>query len=200
MKRRNLICLLFVFTIGVSVFSLTLSFINADTAPVLSVVLSGTSINTTIPAQSVGSTFSVDVRVDNTASVTEGINSVSYALTWDPSVLSCTNVVDPGPFLGSKAEALGSLPPDNTNGKLIIGDIILNPANNSASATGSGVLNTITFTVLSTGQSPLNLQPSDVGVAYLTYPDSSGNSHDVAASVVDAMYAASNLPTPTPTS
>jgi len=166
----------------------------ANNPPVLSVVLSGTT-TTLIPAQSVGTTFNVDIRVDNTGSVSPGINSYSYGLTWNPAVLNVTNVNDAfsGSFLNSGAnqgtvQSLGDLPPDNTNGLLIIGDIILNTAKPAAAATGSGVLTTVTFTVLAAGQSNINLRPSDVGVAYLSYPDNQGNSHDVVATTVNAQY------------
>jgi hypothetical protein len=163
-------------------------------APVLSVVLSGTT-TALIPAQPVGTTFSVDVRVDNTGSVSPGINSYSYGLTWNPAVLSVSNVNDAfsGSFLNSGAnsgtvQGLGDLPANNTIGLLIIGDVILNLANPGAAATGSGVLTTVTFTVQAAGQSNINLQPSDVGVAYLSYPDNQGNSHDVTATTVNAQY------------
>jgi hypothetical protein len=167
----------------------------SNNTPVLSVVLSGTTSTTLIPAQSIGSTFSVDVRVDNTSSVSPGINSYSYGLTWNPAVLNVTNVNDAfsGSFMNSGAnlgtvESLGDLPANNTKGLLIIGDIILNTSDPAACATGSGVLTTVTFKVLATGQSSINLQPSDVGVAYLTYPDSQGNSHDIVATTANAAY------------
>jgi hypothetical protein len=167
---------------------------NNDT-PVLSVVLSGTRSTTLIPAQSVGSTFSVDVRVDNTSGVSPGINSYSYGLTWNPAVLNVTNVNDAfnGSFLNSGAnygtvESLGDLPANNTEGLLIIGDIILNTSDFAACATGSGVLTTVTFEVKAAGESNIDLQPSDVGVAYLTYPDSQGNSHDIVATTINAVY------------
>jgi hypothetical protein len=167
----------------------------SSSTPVLSVVLSGTTSNTLIPAKSVGSTFSVDIRVDNTSGVSPGINSYSYGLTWNPAVLSVTNVNDAfsGSLLNSGAnlgtvESLGDLPANNTKGLLIIGDIILNTSNPAAYATGSGVLTTVTFKILAAGQSNINLQPSDVGVAYLTYPDSQGNSHDVVATTTNAAY------------
>ena len=167
----------------------------SSVTPVLSVVLSGTTSTSLIPAQSVGSTFKVDVRVDNTSSVSPGINSYSYGLTWNPAVLEVTNVNDAfsGSFLNSGAnlgtvQSLGDLPANNTKGLLIIGDIILNTSYFAACATGSGVLTTVTFEVLAAGQSNINLQPSDVGVAYLTYPDSKGNSHDVIATTANATY------------
>jgi hypothetical protein len=110
-------------------------------------------------------------------------------------VLNVTNVNDAfsGSFLNSGAnlgtvESLGDLPANNTEGLLIIGDIILNTSDFAACATGSGVLTTLTFEVKAAGQSNISLQPSDAGVAYLTYPDSQGNSHDIIATTKNAAY------------
>jgi hypothetical protein len=169
--------------------------VRAASPPVLSVVLSGTTSTKYIAYQSVGSSFSVDIRVDNTGSVSPGINSYSFSLTWNATVLSVTNVSDAfsGSFLNSgpnlgMAQSLGDLPVNNTVGVLVIGDIILNPSNTTACATGSGVLTTLTFTVLANGPSEIDLQPSDAGVAYLSYPDSKADSHNVAATPVYFSY------------
>jgi hypothetical protein len=168
---------------------------SSNSTPVLSVVLSGTTSTRLIPGQSVGSTFNVDVRVDNTSIVSPGINSYSYGLTWNPAVLNVTNVNDAfsGSLLNSGAnlgtvESLGDLPVNNTKGLLVVGDIILNTSDFAACATGSGVLTTVTFKVLAAGQSNINLQQSDTGIAYLTYPDNQGHSHDVIATTADAAY------------
>ncbi|HVP17224.1 MAG TPA: cohesin domain-containing protein [candidate division Zixibacteria bacterium] len=196
LKTKPIVALAVAILIVMPMLLATMTIVKADNnTPVLSVVLSGTTTTTLIPAHSVGTTFSADVRVDNTSSVSPGINGYSYGLTWNPAVLSVTNVNDAfsGSFLNSGAnqgtvQSLGDLPQDNSNGLLIIGDIILNTAKPAAAATGSGVLTTVTFTVLAAGQSNINLRPSDVGVAYLSYPDNQGNSHDVVATTVNAQY------------
>ena len=59
--------------------------VQASGNPTLSVVKSGTTNVTTIPAGIVGSTFSVDVRVDNIGDVSPGINGLSYSLSYDPN-------------------------------------------------------------------------------------------------------------------
>jgi len=195
LKAKLIPALALAFLMVMPMLLATMPVVKATSTPVLSVVLSGTTSTKLIPAQSIGSTFSVDVRVDNTSSVSPGINSYSYGLTWNPAVLNVTTVNDAfsGSFLNSGAnvgtvQSLGDLPVNNTVGRLIIGDIILNTSDFAACATGSGVLTTVTFEVIAAGQSNINLQPSDVGVAYLTYPDSQGNSHDVAANTTDAIY------------
>jgi hypothetical protein len=196
-KTKLIPVLALAFLMVVPMFLATMPVVKAsnDTTPVLSVVLSSTTSTRLIPAKPIGSTFSVDVRVDNTSGVNPGINSYSYGLTWNPAVLNVTNVNDAfsGSFLNSGAnlgtvESLGDLPANNTEGLLIIGDIILNTSYFAACVTGSGVLTTVTFEVKAAGQSAINLQPSDVGVAYLTYPDSQGNSHDVVANTANATY------------
>ena len=49
-----------------------------------------------------------------------------------------------------------------------------------------GVARTLTFKVLTSGESNLNLSPSDTGVAYMKYPDGrGGNSHDVTPVTTD---------------
>jgi len=169
--------------------------VRATSSPVLSVVLSGTTSTHYVGALPVGSSFKVDVRVDNTGSVSPGINSYSFGLTWNATILSVTNVSDAfsGSFLNSGAnlgmvQSLGDLPVNNTSGLLVIGDIILNPSKLTACATGSGVLATVTFTVMARGPTAINLQPSDIGVAYLSYPDTHANSIDVAATTYNNIY------------
>jgi hypothetical protein len=163
--------------------------VKADSSnPLLSVVLSGTTTHvTSLPAVAVGQSFNVDVYLSNTGSVVPGINAYSYGVTFDPTVLSVTNTAD-GTYLGSKGQALGDLPPDNVNGVVVFGSSIVDTAHPDAHANGNGVIGTITFTVLKVAQSNLNLQPSDTGVAYLSYPDSSGTSHDVVADISNTIY------------
>ena len=201
--KKKLLSVIAVIIIGILVLSMSEVLINANTIPpVISVVLSGTTGTNQLPSVSVGSTFKVDIRVDNTVGITQGINAYSYALLWDKTILSVTSVVDPAGFLnaGDGGSVTSIVTGRQTNtGKIIVNSIIINTSNASASSTGSGVLSTITFQALAAGSSNIGLAPSDVGIAYLSYPDSSGNSHDVVANSVNAMYAATNIPTPTPT-
>ncbi len=200
MKHKTLLCIVLVVIIGISVFSMV-HIINADTQPVVRVVLSGTASNSSIQPVNVGQSFSVDVRVDNTGSISPGINGASFAVTWNPAVLNCTNAADGKAFWGSKATYI-DLSPDNTNGIAVFNQIILDTSNPTAvSAQTTGVLAALTFQVLSVGQSNINLQPSDVGVAYLTYPTvgpTGGISNDILTSTVNAIYGATS-PTPAPT-
>ncbi len=176
MKRKSLMCLILIVIVVFSVFSMTTRFIDAVNNPVLSVVLSGTTSTNSI-SSAVGATFNVDVRVDNIGSVTPGVNCVSYGLTWNPAVLSCTAKSD-NSWLPSQS-SMGDLPLNSTSGMEIIGQIAFDISNPAACATTGGVSVNFTFQVVSAGTCTIGLQPSDVGVAYLTYPDSQGNSHNV---------------------
>ena len=164
----------------------------------------GTNNVSKLPLIAVGSTFKLLYEIDNTESISQGISAYSYGLVWDPAVLNLTKVNDRTSFLLAGEGPDGSIThivtgPGNNSGKITVNDVILNFINASASASGSGVLSTITFQVLAVGQSNINLQPSDVGVAYLDYPNGMGDSLDVSATAISAIYGNSVSPTPTPT-
>ena len=198
MKHKTLLCLILIIFVGLSIFSMKSLLIKADNQPVLSAVLSGTTSNTVIPAATIGSTISVDIRVDNIGGVTQGINALSYKVTYDTAVLSLTNQGTKGPFWGSAVNDLTDIVTTGT-GNFVESAIILNLGNFSESTTINGVVRTLTFTVLSAGQSNINIEPSDSGIAYLTYPDGSGGSIDVTANAVNAIYGGSPSPSPTST-
>jgi hypothetical protein len=187
MKHKSLICLTFVFIVVFSVFSVTTRLINAVNAPVLSVVLSGSMNTYSIPAQAVGSTFKVDVCVDDLSSVIPGVNSVSYSLTWDPTVLWCISKTD-NTWLPSQSN-MGDLPFNNTSGIVTIGQVAFDISNAEACTTVSNVSATFAFKVVSAGSCIIGLQPSVMGVPYLSYPDSQGKSHAViGTTTVNATY------------
>ncbi len=181
MKRKPLICLTLVFVIFFSAFLMTTHFIDASSAPILSIVPtgdSGATSTTNIPAQAVGTTFSVDVRVDDYASVNiggteNGISGASYEVTWDPSVLEYVSYTD-GSWLPDQTNA-GDLTNKVSSGQLTIGQIAFNTANAMAtadSASGS-VSATIKLQVLTTGSTTIALMPQK-GVSYLVAPETVG--------------------------
>lgn len=190
MKHKAMMCLVLAFVVLSSTFLMMTNLIDAVNAPILSVVLSGTANTYSIPAQPVGSTFNVDVRVDGLAGVAPGVNRVSYSLTWDPTVLLCTNKADKA-WLPSQSN-MGDLPLNGTSGIETIGQIAFDLNNAQACTNASSVSATFTFQAVSTGSCVIGLQPSDLGVAYLTYPDSQGNSHSVAGTTTtNATYGSS---------
>ncbi len=205
MKRKNLVGLALVCIVVASVFALTTRFIDAQTAPVLSIVptgASGASGTTIISSQAVGTTFSVDVRLDNYASVNvgganNGVSEISYLVHWDPAVLTETNLVH-NSWLPDQSK-MGTLPVDNTNGYQTVGQICFgSDSQETADSSTGSVSTTLTFKVLSAGTTALTLAPSDVGVPYLSAPSTVDNkNHDVTGTITfDAQYGLSTSPTP----
>ena len=90
-KTKSVIALALALFMIVPMLCVALPSVQASGNPTLSVVKSGTTNVTTIPAGIVGSTFSVDVRVDNIGDVSPGINGLSYSLSYDPTVLNLTS-------------------------------------------------------------------------------------------------------------
>lgn len=173
MKRKNWICFLLIFLIGLSAFAFTTHSSSASAAPILSAVLSGTTNQYNIPQQATGTTFQVDVRVDNVASVSAGINGISYNLTWNPAILECTAQKDNNKYLPDEQD-LGDIAADNTLGLVIIGQVSVDTSNSSASTLKSGVSATFTFQVLSSGSCTIGIEQTGPKIAYLTYPSGSG--------------------------
>ena len=156
---------------------------DGSTAPQLSVVQDGTTSGL-ISAMTVGSSFTVDIYINNTQNVVPGINAISYGVAFNPAVLQVTASTDGDinsvPYLGVKQQNLGDLPPDNVNGFVVFGQIIVNSANATQCVTDkNGVVNTVTFQVISTGSSTLTIQPSSSGIAYVDYPNAQGKSQPV---------------------
>ena len=99
---------------------------DGSTAPQLSVVQDGTTSGL-ISAMTVGSSFTVDIYINNTQNVVPGINAISYGVAFNPAVLQVTASTDGDinsvPYLGVKQQNLGDLPPDNVNGFVVFGQI-----------------------------------------------------------------------------
>ncbi len=203
--RKKVISIIFLLILSLSALSMAIHLISADsTTPVLSVVPTGdpgATSTTDIPAVAVGSTFSVDIRVNNIGSISPGINGLSYTLTYNSAVLNVTSYhTKQTSFWGSTAASdLTSIVVQKPAGTFTESSIIVPSGAPDESTNTPGVATQITFTVLSTGSSNITFSPSDVGVAYLTYPDSLGNSHDVVTTTENAIYNLQASPTPSPT-
>jgi len=210
MKHKSMICLVLTFLIAFSIFSVTTRFIDAASTPVLSIVPTGQAgaaagTFTDIPLQAVGSTFSVDVRVDDYASVTNGgknpgVSGASYEIFWNPAVLEYISKTD-NSWLPNQSNA-GDLTNDVSYGNLTIGQIAFNTANpfvTADSSTGS-VSATIKFQVLSAGSSAITLQPQK-GVPYLVAPETNDEGTTFGEPVTgtetaNAQYGSSSTPPP----
>jgi hypothetical protein len=149
----------------------------SGTPPYLDVVPTGgaaSQTTTNIPVQAVGTTFSVDVRVDNYADVNiggtnNGVSGASYIVTWNPAVLTFDSYTD-GSWLPSQSN-LGDISASTSEGQLTIGQIAFgSSAQLTADNSAGSVSCTITFTVASTGTTIIGLEPEGSGVPYLIAP------------------------------
>ncbi len=97
-----------------------------------------------------------DVVISEEPPISNGLYAWSVNVTFDPAILNVTNTTE-GPFLQQAAETV-ALPAviDNTGGFVVTGAII-KPPYGPQGATGSGVLATITFTVVGQGATTLEL-------------------------------------------
>ena len=185
MGSKPIICLALAFLVVFSVFSVTAHFINAASTPVLSVVPRGAKgaaagTTTVIPSQPVGSTFSVDVRVDNYASVNlggtnNGVSGASYVVTWNATIIKFVSYTD-GFWLPDQNNAADSTV-NVTTGQLTIGQIAFDLSSNMATADNASgsVSSTITFQALSAGSTIIGLEPQSSGVAYLYAPETAAD-------------------------
>ncbi len=190
-KTKSVIALALVLFMVVPMLFAALPGVKAQTTPVLSVVPDGqpgATMTTMIAGLAVGSTFTVDIRVDDIGDISQGINGLSYSITYNAAVLQLTgHATKNASFWGANVGDVTSIV--TTSSGVFTESAIIVPSGAPDESTNTpGVATTLTFKVLTTGQSDINFQPSDVGVAYLTYPDAVGNSHDVTANVENAIY------------
>jgi len=199
MKYKKVFCTLFVIILGLSVFFTIVPLINAaSTAPELSIVQDGTTSGI-IPTMAVGSTFKVDVYLNNTSSVTPGINCISLTVAWNQSIINCTAMND-GTYLPDQAN-LGDLGPYYSGqmaGTCTFGLNCFDPSNPQLAAPNgaSGIVGTLTFQVLSSGSSNITIEPQGLNVPYLDYPTSTTEFN--AVSSVTVLYGVYGTSTTTP--
>ncbi|HMK95603.1 MAG TPA: hypothetical protein VK536_09430 [Candidatus Limnocylindrales bacterium] len=153
----------------------------SGTPPYLDVVPTGHAANTsgsnyTLPVYAVGTTFSVDVRIDNYADVNvggpnNGISGASYVVYWPSSVLKFDNYTD-GAYLTDQSNA-GDIPPTSSAvGSLTIGQIAFDTSN--AQVTNDNAAGTVScsinFTVTAPGSYNINVDAQGAGVPLLIAP------------------------------
>jgi len=101
-------------------------------------------------SQPVGSTFPVNIRIDNA----ENIHSVPFQLYYDAKQLKVVNILN-GELLGQDGQAVAVIQRvDDQNG---VATITLTRPPDIAGVSGSGVLATVSFQALAPGQSALNI-------------------------------------------
>jgi hypothetical protein len=141
------------YTTTTSTTSITIPVLANSPTGSISVVPSGTTTVSPISVQS-GETFSVDFYISGASDVW----GWSTGVTWNPAVLQLESVTE-GTFLPSQGSTffVGNSPSlfDNTNG--LIDGGISESFQSSETASGSGVLVTLTFLAVSNGNGNLAL-------------------------------------------
>jgi hypothetical protein len=161
-------------------------FSHADQTPSLSLspsFISGASM-------SVGSTFTVNIQISGVSNLW----AWGASLYWDPTVLSMQGAPAEGAFMKSAGPTLYvPVPPNNTKGCVTgIGDAITS----AVGASGSGILATVTFSVVSLGVSQITLNGTECDG--LPQPITA-NPPIIPTTVTGATFTTSSTaPTPTP--
>lgn len=157
MTKTKVALFLTLFTLGVVFFSQSfhVQAQNQTGTPVVSIdpVL--------VPSLPVNSNFTIYVRVDNAV----GVEAVQVQFTYSLAVLNATKVVE-GPFLQSVgATAVAQLTAERISGN--VGAVNYSSALvTGATATGSGILLNVTFTVLSEGSTNFHMVPPSNSGSY----------------------------------
>jgi general secretion pathway protein D len=103
-----------------------------------------------IYSQPMGSTFPVNIRIDNA----QNVFSVPFQLFYDAKILKIVNILN-GDFLGRDGQAVAVVQRvDDQNG---VATITLTRPPGTAGISGSGVLATVSFQATAGGQSSLNI-------------------------------------------
>ncbi len=189
MKSKNLLTtiLLSIFIISATISIMPLS--NAQQNTNLSINPQTTQLN----VGQVGSTITVNLTVNNV----QNLFAWSLNLTWNPQVLNLTQMQE-GPFLSNAGPTYFTWSPTLSGISRSIGNIqtVADAMLSSSTATGNGVLVTISFKVLNTGTSPISIAGS-----ILSNPPQNGVIQPITTTITDGVVevSTSNL-TPTPSS
>ncbi len=118
-----------------------------------------------------GESFTVNLTISDIVisedPISNGLYGWSVKVTFNPAILNVATVTE-GPFLQQAAETVPlPLRMNNTAGYAFVGAMINIPWGPQG-ATGSGVLATITFTVMGRGSTKLELESLELYTAHLT--------------------------------
>ncbi len=150
-------------------------------------------IDTQLPASKIGTTITVNFDVSNV----KNLFAWDLNLSWNPAVLNLTQIQE-GPFLRNIGTTFFTWTPtfamDNRSQGFVRGvdDVLLE----SGSASGSGVLATLSFKVLNTGTSQISITGSS-----MTNPTANAV-HYITSTITNGVVTVggSNIVTPTPNS
>ena len=148
---------------------------------------------TQLTAAQVGSTISVNLTVNNV----QNLFGWSLNLTWNPLVLNLTQMQE-GPFLSNAGQTLFTWSPSLSQIQRSQGYIqtVADALLVSSSASGNGVLVTISFKVLNTGTSQISIEGT-----ILSSPSQNGVVKPITTTITDGIVDVSNSNvTPTPSS
>ncbi len=170
-KETPIILLLTLLTLTLILISTTnITKAQTQQTPTLSIVLSGTTNNNNFQENTIGSQFTVDIRLDNAQSITAGISGATYGITWNPAILEMVSTAD-GACWGSKS-AFTDVALNNS--EFDFAQSIMDTANPLATIEPDNavVLGQITFQVIGGGQSNIAFDNSGNILFYLSSPTS----------------------------
>jgi hypothetical protein len=195
-KNKPLSALAMTLIILLPMLCAAISFANATDVPVISVVASGNPGQNIISHQATGTSFSVDIRISGVGT-TPGLNGLNLGVTYNASVLQYAGYSNDGKFfvdqVGSSKWSTYTADQATINngiGKFMATGIIFDALHPALSASGSGILVTVTFNVIGEGKTDITAVAGSGGSAapLVTAPDGNGGSLDVATTQTKAMY------------
>lgn len=107
----------------------------------------------TLSQSQIGTSFQINISISDVTNLW----SWKVRLNWNPDVLNVTKVGE-GPFLKSISATLFPPPPERNGSLTEVSCTLLS----SSSASGNGVLATVTFQVLALGQSDITLNETEL--------------------------------------
>jgi len=116
-------------------------------------VISVSPSSSTLPKSQIGANYLINISISDVANLW----SWKVRLNWNPGVLNFINITE-GPFLKDFGATLFPPPPQRSGYLTEVSDTLLE----NASASGSGLLATVTFQVVGSGQSDITLTETEL--------------------------------------
>jgi hypothetical protein len=192
MKARNLLIIALLLISLISLIAIS-PLSNAQQTANLSIDPNITQLTST----QVGTTVKVNLTVSNV----QNLFAWSLNLTWNPQLLNLTQIQE-GPFLTNLGQTIFTWNPTsspNSRSQGYLQDVVAEVLLTSATANGTGVLATLSFKVLNTGESQISID----GTTLSNPSDSNGVVHQIASTITDGIVrveTSNNNPTPASTS
>lgn len=183
MNKKRFCALTLIIIIGLSTSFLCL--IRASGTTETSVSLSPAIISGA--TMSIGSTFTVDIEINNVTN----LGGWTVSISWNPSILQMQGTPTEGPFLKTAGNTLFvPVPPNNTLGILpSLSDVLLT----STGASGSGELSVMTFSVAGQGTCQISINNTGYDTEFDTAMDANGNTSPIPVTISEATYTSSAI-------